>query len=138
MKVKVLGFLAALLTAIVFMGGGVTGVSVAKEVYLPISGVAEFVYSSSAMEKGLPKLSAINKSVEIDFGKSNYLLYNGGISGKGIGVFVRDDEKLPKNSDNFSNSNKGPRGDWIIQSASKLYTIVPVNSVSDFNALKVK
>lgn len=147
MKLKFFGVLLAALIAVAFLSGGVSGVSVAEGVYLPIpgAGVSEYVYSSTSATKGLPKLSAISKNVEITFGKENYLLYNDGVStnvsGSGIGVFVRGQTELPTNDSSswngcFSQSRDtvapaGPadyvdhQNDWIVKPVSPVYTIIP-------------
>jgi len=133
MKMKYFGFLIMLLIAFVLISGGVTGGSVAEGVYLPLPGVSEYVYKADFATKGLSKLSAINKNVEINFGKDNYLLDGGTVKGTGIGVYVRPDSELPKNTNNFSQAYGGIQKYWIIKPLSKLYTIRPVDDLSDFN-----
>lgn len=144
MKLKFLGIFLVSLLAFVLFSGGLTGSSVAEGVYLPLPGVSEYVYSPTSATKGLTKLSAINKSVEINFGKDNYLLYDGDtISSTGIGIYVRDDTSLPTNDNSnwngcFSQSRDSltpviytdHKTDWIINPLSPVYTIIPVDNIS--------
>ncbi|OPX89721.1 MAG: hypothetical protein A4E53_01420 [Pelotomaculum sp. PtaB.Bin104] len=151
MKLKFFGILLVSLLAVVLFSVGVSSVSVAEGVYLPIpgAGVSEYVYSSTSATKGLAKLSAISKNVEINFGKDNYLLYNDGVntnvSGSGIGVFVRGQTEFPTNDSSswngcFSQSRNtsapaGPAGyvnhknDWIVKPLSPVYTIIPASTL---------
>jgi len=150
-KLKFCGILLASLIAVTFLSGGGAGISVAEGVYLPIpgTGVSEYVYSSTIATKGLPKISAISKNVEINFGKDNFLIYDDGvntdISGSGIGVFVRGQTELPTNDSSDWNgcfsqsSNTGApavpgdyvnhQNDWIIRPVSPVYTVIPSASL---------
>ncbi|OPX88931.1 S-layer homology domain-containing protein [Pelotomaculum sp. PtaB.Bin117] len=149
MKQKICGILLVSLIAVALFSGGLSGISVAEGVYLPIpgSGVSEYVYNSTAITKGWTKLSAINKNVEINFGKDNYLLFNNTPSGTGIGVFVRDQSEQPTNDSTnwngcFAQSLHNPvssppvktdylshTNDWIVTPISPVYTIVPSSSL---------
>ena len=150
MKLKFLGIFLVSMLAFVLFSGGLSGGSVAEGVYLPLPGVSEYVYSPTSATKGLTKLSAINKNVEINFGKDNYLLYGGNtVSGAGIGVYVRNANKLPTNDNSdwngcFSQSRNSVtpsvpanyidhQTDWIVKPLSPVYTIVPKDDFSTYD-----
>ncbi|MDF9409304.1 S-layer homology domain-containing protein [Pelotomaculum isophthalicicum JI] len=149
MKLKFFGILLVSLLAVAIFSGGMPGVSVAADVYLPIPGdnsVSQWVYTSTTATKGWTKLSAISKSVEINFGKDNYLLFNNNISGEGINVILRDKTIFPTNDSSSINGSFAQSvdpspphayinhtNDWIVKPLSPVYTIVPSQTLTASN-----